>query len=158
MSSHNFDDFPKFPNEVPALSWSGLDDEPSQNAVSQAKKPFENKLNPNDDITLAKGFIHDINVFSKDGKDVFFVNVGLKKGSAFVDGAWVTNFENASLVLGVTLRKLGETLSCRPDFFKGIIMDMEIKNYRSSPSIYNDKPVVDRKGVLESLKIGFIEY
>jgi len=130
----------------------------NEQPAKRDKKGFQNTLFPSDCLTSCSGFINEVKSRSKDGNTLYFARLGLIMGSKKNDNdEYVGNIVNADLLVGSTLQKWAEACSKNPEGLNGIRMRFEIRNLVFEPGIYNDKPVLDSRGILETVKFGHID-
>lgn len=131
---------------------------PSANTQAE-KKPFSNQLYPNDSLTVGLGFINDVSEYLAPGaaEPMYFFRVGMMQGSVQSEAGWVGDISNYDLIAGATLRKFAKSLKNHPDLMKGVRVTMEVRNLKSFAEIYEGAAVLRTRGVLESMKIGWID-
>lgn len=124
----------------------------------QDKKGFVNAVYANDSITDCSGFINDIRSHSKDGETYYFVRAGLIQGSKRNErGDWEGDITNCDLLVGSTLKKWAESMLKITDPMTGIRLRFAVKNLKFTPDIYEGKPVLRSRGVLETITVGHID-
>ena len=144
-----YEDFP----EVGGHSQMG---EPQQK--KDDRKGFQNPLFPNDSVTTCSGFINEIRSHVKDSDTLFFVRAGLIQGSRRNErGEWEGDITNCDLLVGSTLKKWAEAMKQLKDPFAGIRVGFVIRNLKFIPAIYEGKPVLNSRGVLEAITIGHLD-
>ena len=145
----NYDDFPEV-------------GEPSQSDENQSKKTdrkgFQNPLYPNDSVTTCSGFLNEIRSHEKDGDTLYFVRVGLIQGSRRNgSGDWEGDITNCDLLVGSTLKKWARAMKPLKEPYAGIRMTFTIRNLKFSLGEYDDKPVINSRGVLETITFGHLD-
>lgn len=129
-----------------------------QDAQKKDRKGFQNALYPSDSLTQCSGFINEIKEVTKGDKTMYFARVGLIVGSEKNENdEYQGNIVNADLYVGSTLQKWAETLSKVTEPLKGIRLRVEIRNLAYTAGIHNDKPVLNSRGILETVKFGHID-
>ncbi|OZC34600.1 hypothetical protein B9Q17_10055 [Marinobacter vinifirmus] len=144
-----YDDFP----EVGSQPQAG-----EQQQKKDDRKGFQNPVFPNDSVTTCSGFINEIRSHAKDSDTLFFVRAGLIQGARRNDrGEWEGDITNCDLLVGSTLRKWAESMKQFKDPFSGIRVTFVIRNLKFTPGIYEGKPVLSSRGVLEAITIGHLD-
>lgn len=144
-----YDDFP----EVGSHPQMG-----EQQQKKDDRKGFQNPLYPNDSVTTCSGFINEIRSYDKNGDTLFFVRAGLIDGSRKNDnGEWVGDITNCDLLVGSTLKKWAESMKPHKEAITGIRMNFVIRNRKGVAEIYEGKPILKTKGVLEVVTIGHLD-
>lgn len=147
FSLDGYDDFPEvrsLNNEVRELDKAEV-------------KAFTNVLHPNDSLTTCGGFINEIRPKDISGKRFYFVRVGIVQGSRQgTDNNWIGDITNCDLLVGMTLKKWVESVINLKDPLPGIKVSMAIRNLKFIPEIYDSKPVLKTRGILEKITIGYL--
>lgn len=145
---NTYDDFPEVGSH-PEIS--------EQQHKKDDRKGFQNPLFPNDSVTTCSGFINEIRSHVKDGDTLFFIRVGLIQGARKNErGEWVGDITNCDLLVGSTLRKWAESMKQFTDSFIGIKVTFVIRNLKFTPGIYEGRAVLNSRGVLETISIGYL--
>lgn len=140
-----------------------VDESPQENKGNSAdqknnRKGYQNTLFPNDSITEASGFINEVRCHEKDGEKLFFVRVGLIQGSRKNDeGNWEGDIANVDLLIGSTLKKWAETMIEFNATLSGLKIRFVIRNLKFSAGMYENKPVLNSRGILEEFTIGHLD-
>lgn len=123
------------------------------------KKGYQNELYANDSVTTCSGFISDIKAYQPAGsaEPMFFVRVGLIQGSKQQGTEWVGDITNCDLIAGSTLKKWAASFSQAKNPFAGIRCRFVVRNLKFVPELYEGKPVLKSRGVLEQVTFGHID-
>ena len=141
-------------NDFPEVGENPLAEQPKRDD----RKGFKNPLFPNDSVTTCSGFINEIRSHQKGDDVLYFVRVGLIQGSRKNDhDDWQGDITNCDLLVGSTLRKWAESMKKFKDPFAGIRVGFVIRNLKFTPGLYEGKPVLDSRGVLETISIGHLD-
>jgi len=143
-------DFPEVQGEGKAA------DQPSQDKGS--RKGYQNEIFSNDSLTTCDGFMNEVKSHTKGEETMYFARVGLLMGSKKNDqGEWVGDIVNCDLLVGSTLRKWAEYTAPIDKPFRGVRMKFKIRNLKFSPGIHEGKPVLNSRGVLETVTFGHLD-
>jgi len=127
---------------------------------------FRNFLRSTDALTEGSGYINEIRPYDKDPDSrLWFVRVGLVVGTALDDVSQERKpeFQNCDLLIGSTLRRWAEVMHAKGCFSEGsdslarVRCRFKIRNLRFQPGIHEGKPVLNSRGVLETIEFGWIE-
>lgn len=122
------------------------------------RKGFQNPVFPNDSVTTCSGFINEIRSHQKGDDTLYFVRAGLVQGSRRNDrGDWEGDITNCDLLVGSTLKKWAEAMKQFKDPFAGIRVTFVVRNLKFTPGLYEGKPVLSSRGVLEAITIGHLD-
>lgn len=80
--------------------------------------------------------------------------MGSKKDDS--KGEWVGDIVNCDLLIGSTLRKWAEFSEQIKEPFRGVRMKFQIRNLKFMASIHEGKPVLNSRGILETVTFGHI--
>jgi hypothetical protein len=130
-----------------------------QDKPAAKKKSFQNEVFANDSIMTCSGFISDIQSYQKtpSSEPMYFVRVGLIQGSKLVNGEWVGDITNCDLLAGVTLTKWAAKMAQLKNPLVGIRCRFVVKNLKFVPELYEGKPVLKSRGILEQVSFGHID-
>lgn len=141
------------PEEVSSYSQMG-----GQQQKKEARRGFNNPVFPNDSLTTCSGFINEVRSHIKNDDTLYFVRVGLIQGSRKNErDEWEGDFTNCDLLVGPTLKKWAEQMMQFKELFTGIRVNFVIRNLKFTPGIYEGKPVLNSRGILEVIEIGHID-
>jgi hypothetical protein len=146
-SSADFNDFPEVGSHPQLNEQQKRDD----------RKQFQNTLFPNDSVTTCSGFINEIRSHVKDGDTLYFVRMGLIQGSRKIEAGWEGDITNCDLLVGSTLRKWAEAMLPFKSAYAGIRVNCVIRNLKFTAGLYEGKPVLDSRGVLECITFGHLD-
>lgn len=153
------DYYTEFPAVGEAEASQDAVQEQSQNQERPTRKRgFNNPLYPNDSVTTCNGFINDIRTHEKEGRTMYFMRVGMITGSKLKEDSsgYIGDITNCDLLVGDTLKKWVQGLLRSNDSYDGVIMRFTIRNLKFTPDIYEGKPVLKSRGVLEAVSIGHL--
>ena len=139
----------------------GIDDAPfgdqNETGAEKKRKDFQNTLFPNDSVTMCSGFINELRFHQKSPTDegMYFARVGLIQGSKQNDKQdWVGDITNCDLLIGSTLKSWAKGMYPCKKNLEGIRFQFTIRNLKFMPDLYEGKPVLKSRGVLEVLTVG----
>lgn len=122
------------------------------------KRGYQNTIFPNDSVTHCSGFINEIRSHVSGEKTHYFVRVGIIQGSSQgEEGRWEGDITNCDLLVGSTLRKWVESMIGVQNPMKGVRLRFVIRNLRFIPGIHEGKPVLNNRGILETISVGHID-
>lgn len=145
------------PDQFPEIEGgsTGPDSGPKQ---ASSRKGFQNPVFPNDAITTCSGFINEIRSHQKGEDTFYFVRAGLIVGSRQNEAQeWEGDFLNCDLLVGSTMKKWAESMIGVGSMLSGIRVNLTIRNLKFTPGLYEGKPILNSKGVLEVMQIGHID-
>jgi len=143
-NTNNAQDFPDFDNTN------------NESDKVKGKRPFINQLFQTDSLTVANGFINGIRSHVKGDRTLYFVSVGLLQGSVQDGDNYKGDITNCDVLAGSTLDKWLSGLVDIDNPLKGIRVSMEIRNLKFLPKLHDGKAYVDTRGILETVKFGYI--
>lgn len=126
------------------------------NSFAPRKKGFTNPVFPNDSVTVCPGFLNAVKAVEKNSRTLYFVRVGIIHGSKQEEDGYVGDITNCDLLVGDTLGKWVQGLLRSNDSYDGVRMRFTIRNLRFTADIYDGKPVLRSRGILESVAIGHL--
>lgn len=150
-ANQSYDDFPEVGGDSRSPG--------SGQAQKSDKKGFQNTLYPNDSVTTCSGFINEIRSHEKNGDTLYFVRAGLIQGSRKNEkDEWEGDITNCDLLIGSTLKKWAESMKQLNNPFGGIRVSFVIRNLKFVPAIFEGKPVLNSRGILEAVSIGHLDH
>lgn len=130
---------------------------------TEKKAPFVNQLYSTDSLTTASGFIHEIKTHEKDNNVNYFVRVSIITGTeknpapTSPDDEYTRVFQSVDLLAGRSLGfTLQELLRAGANLSK-IRVNVQIRNLRFQPGIHEGKPVLNSRGILETITFGILD-
>lgn len=120
------------------------------------RRGYKNEIFANDSLTICSGFVSAVKPHVKGEDTLYFARVGLIQGSKQEEGAWVGDITNCDLLVGSTLKKWAEEVAGVEDLFKGVRMTFRIRNLKFTAGIYEGKPVLNSRGILEMVTFGHL--
>jgi len=158
FTDHN-NDFPSitFPEETANTS-----DESELKDLKSDKVNFTNQIFQNDSLTRCSGFINAIKKYQKNNETIYFVRVGLLQGSKKEkDGSWSGDITNCELIAGKTIKHLFKNFELHEEMviemIQGVRCHFEIRNLKYSAIQKDGKAFLNAKGIIESVKFGYIK-
>jgi len=122
------------------------------------RKTFQNTVYPNDSVTTCSGFINEIRAHDKGDDVLYFVRAGLIQGSRQKEsGDWEGDITNCDLLVGSTLKKWAESMLQYDAPFVGIRVRFVVRNLKFTPGLYEGKPVLNSRGILETITLGQLD-
>jgi len=134
-------------------------DLPAVGGTDKERKAFRNFLRNTDTMMAGSGFINKVRMHERVGADpLYFVRVGLISGTTADENEERRPvYMNADLLVGSTLRHWAEQMVSAQADLSRLRCRMQIRNFIAVPDLHEGKPVLDTRGVLETIQFGFIE-
>ena len=143
-------DFPELQGQEKTTS------QPAQEKGS--RKGYQNEIYSNDSLTTCDGFMNEVKSHVKGDETLYFARVGLLMGSKKNEqDEWVGDIVNCDLLVGSTLRKWAEYTAPIEKPFRGVRMKFKIRNLKFTAGIHEGKPVLNSRGVLETVTFGHLD-
>ena len=146
--------------DFPGVGDVPFNDDETVGAEKKNRKGFQNTLFLNDSVTMCSGFINELRFHQKSPADegMYFVRVGLIQGSKQNDKQdWVGDITNCDLLIGSTLKSWAKAMYPCKKNLEGIRFQFTIRNLKFMPDLYEGKPVLKSRGVLEVLTVGHVD-
>jgi len=123
---------------------------------------FRNFLRSSDSLTEGTGYINEVRPYQKDpDTTLYFVRIGLITGTEAVQGGEEGErkpvFQNCDLLVGSTLKSWAAAVQGSSAAIAKIRCHFKIRNLQFVPDIHEGNPVLNSRGVLETVQFGFLE-
>jgi hypothetical protein len=123
---------------------------------------FRNFIRNTDALTEASGYINEIRPYQKDEETtLWFVRIGMIVGTvpdeSKGEGARKPEFQNCDLLVGSTLRYWAETMKAANVDISRLRCRFKIRNLRFIADTHEGQPVLNSRGILETIEIGYLE-
>lgn len=133
-----------------------------ETAGNGKKTSFRNFIRNTDAVTQGSGYINEVRPYQKDSENtLWFVRLGLIVGTvqdtSGEPDARKPEFQNCDLLVGSTLRRWAEAMHASNADISRLRCRFKIRNLRFISDIYEGQPVLNSKGILETIEIGYLE-
>ena len=147
-----------YDNNDPGFSEADFPDVNGKPVETKTKRGYQNEIYANDSITYCDGFINEVKSHHKGDETLYFARVGILAGSKRDEakGEWVGDIVNCDLLIGSTLKKWAEYVEPIKEPFRGVRMKFQIRNLKFMAGIYEGKPVLNSRGILETVTFGHL--
>lgn len=126
----------------------------AQNGKSaKTRTPYKNVIRENDSMTICPGFINQVRKVDEN----YFIKAGLIIGSVMSSDGWRGDITNVELRLGHTLKKWAEAFGQIGNKASGVRVTFKIRNLKFSAKLKDDKPMLESRGIIETITFGHLD-